>query len=429
MMMTMESNKRSKKSIVGFDENAMRLLFNLMHLVVKDYEKVLEENDESENAFSGTSDDILQLFQAMDVDGDGNISWWEWKQILEAAVIMIGLIKARNHGYTFNSAIDLLDPLVITAESACAILKFQKGSIIRPTEDRNETHVLGEKSSSDDFLLSSTPSKTSFRLQEKINSLRVKNNKLQQKLDEALFASQFVANTSQILNGRDDILKETEEQTKQVQLLFEAERKRRIALEYEMNARENVNISSPYNQNMYAVSKMNRKQSHEELLDEINKQQKEIEDLRIKKNMQNSAATKLQRNFIKHHNNKITNEVASLNEKLENDISLLEMEKYKMQCIMRTQRVYRAHAARKRIQKIKNARRIICAAILRRKDKKKHMADVIVQQLTAVNKIQSIWDKHRKSKQKALSAKENKSASLIQSLYKSKYVLSHNLIM
>jgi Ca2+-binding EF-hand superfamily protein len=397
VIQSINSSRKQKKTIVGLDENASNLLVGVMTLVL----------GHDSNEFS--EDNIMQLFRTMDLDGDGNVSWWEWKQILEAAVVMVQLPNAS------SARFNLLDPLIISIEAAHSFMKSQTTSITINSSDN--FHVVREDNKvliTSEEHLSETPSKTNFRLHEKINTLRMKNNKLQQKLDEALFASQFVASLVSA-EGKDDIMRQTEEQSKQAQLLFEAERKRRIELEYEINNRDyNTGLSEAQSQ-----QSLNRKISQEKLLLDIERQQQELEELRSNNKLRNNAASKLQRQLAKYHDKRVEKEVMTKAEKIAYDKEKIETHKKMIRAAITIQRNYRGHRDRNRRRKIIKAIDIICRALLRRKDQKCHLADVIIQKLTAANKIQTVWEKHHKNKlqkEKLLAKKENNAASLIQSM-------------
>ena len=61
---------------------------------------------------------VAKLFSRLDLDGDGELSWWEWKQLLG--------ISLRGRNVDSNLFIDPLDPLVMALEAANAALASLK---------------------------------------------------------------------------------------------------------------------------------------------------------------------------------------------------------------------------------------------------------------------------------------------------------------
>jgi hypothetical protein len=89
-------------SLVGLDNNAVSSLLNLMN--------VLDGDDINNSPNVKISVEQFQVyleefFARLDVQQDGNISWWEWRQVLYSAALIRSNILVK--------FIDHLDPLVI----------------------------------------------------------------------------------------------------------------------------------------------------------------------------------------------------------------------------------------------------------------------------------------------------------------------------
>ena len=96
--------KKGKQTIVGLDENAIKSLMELINVLDGDDtnndENTLEVSDDQ---FKGY---LEEFFMKLDLDGDGTVSWWEWRQVLQAAYLIRNGISVK--------FMDHLDPLIVS---------------------------------------------------------------------------------------------------------------------------------------------------------------------------------------------------------------------------------------------------------------------------------------------------------------------------
>lgn len=96
--------KKGKTSSVGLDENAIRALIALMNVLDGDDtnndENILEVSNDQFKAY------LEEFFTRLDLDGDGTVSWWEWRQVLYAASLIRNKIAVK--------FMDHLDPLIVS---------------------------------------------------------------------------------------------------------------------------------------------------------------------------------------------------------------------------------------------------------------------------------------------------------------------------
>jgi hypothetical protein len=190
----------SGEEVIGLDDSIQYLLIQLMKIVngkpqgrIRSDGRSSPDGDQSPGTGAGegegveiTKSDIIQLFQLMDLDGDGNISWWEWRQVLENTSIVTILQQFQNlqanaasptAGPTAvsNGMIDLLDPLLITLEAAHGYLISQNGGVLisKPKKYSPESNFLNGHQE---------PCDEKARLQSEVNELKQKTKSLQQRL-------------------------------------------------------------------------------------------------------------------------------------------------------------------------------------------------------------------------------------------------------
>ena len=206
----------NKGSIVGFDTGAIRLLLTLMEIV----------NGPPADEDSAYSEErIRQLFRAMDLDGDGQVSWWEWRQVLDgtATVLAVGEPEADDPPRYMDS----LDPLVVSLAAAHAALMAENGGIVQPKPR------LGLD---DDDLnaMDTSPSMRDKRHRERMARLKSKNSRLQQKLDNILSSSQQAASPVPAHHSETHPPK-YDEVNDEMRRMLEAEKHRRAELEAEVD--------------------------------------------------------------------------------------------------------------------------------------------------------------------------------------------------
>ena len=95
--------KKGKDSTVGLDENAIKSMLELINVLDGD------DDNGDENILEVSADQfrgyLEEFFAKLDLDGDGTISWWEWRQVLYAASLIRSDIVVK--------FMDHLDPLII----------------------------------------------------------------------------------------------------------------------------------------------------------------------------------------------------------------------------------------------------------------------------------------------------------------------------
>lgn len=174
-------------------ENAVDLLFHLANVSEAEMNAVDEQS---------LNDLVRKIFAQLDVDGDGLVSWWEWKCVLCASIL--GHNSASKFMYH-------LDALVIGAQAANDALKTL--FLTLPAEDNYDSKAGAQHSmlpyiklkmkhsdnlsepvifEEDDGLLTPElqPSKTVSRLHSMVKSLRLTNSILAKRFERALSTAQ-----------------------------------------------------------------------------------------------------------------------------------------------------------------------------------------------------------------------------------------------
>ncbi len=110
------------ETTIGFG-NASRLLMSLASGGHKGNGSLTDlQNCDAEQDNLGSYDIVKDLFNRLDVDGDGAISWWEWKSVLTASL-------SNREGNNPSKFIDPIDPLLISAFAASEALAVTNCSI------------------------------------------------------------------------------------------------------------------------------------------------------------------------------------------------------------------------------------------------------------------------------------------------------------
>ena len=117
---------------------------------------------------SSNNESIKKIFDALDLNGDGQISWWEWKNVLSSAIA------------SDSSFIDTMDPLLLQIKAAAdALLYFKK----HDNADDERLQLLQATQTIND---SGSNSKLLSNLQSTVRSLRETNNILSLRYENAL---------------------------------------------------------------------------------------------------------------------------------------------------------------------------------------------------------------------------------------------------
>jgi uncharacterized protein YejL (UPF0352 family) len=153
---------------------------------------------------------VRRIFSQLDVDGDGLVSWWEWKSVLTAAIL--GHNRTSTHMYH-------LDALVIGMQAAhdairsLSLNQSLQGMVSNYQGDAGDAttrsmlpyirmKVQGYDPSSleaivvpddDEVSVGSAPSKTVTRLHSMVKSLRLTNSVLAKRFEKALSVAQNLA--------------------------------------------------------------------------------------------------------------------------------------------------------------------------------------------------------------------------------------------
>eukprot|EP01038_Epipyxis_sp_PR26KG_P004899 gene4899-6860_t len=189
--------KKSKPTLIGL-ENSVELLFKLAGI----------SSDANINQ-TDVQNIVCNLFRELDVDGDGTISWWEWKTVLTATLL------GKNPDCVHYDPMDVLVVSVSAASSALVTLrqlfpnfdfndKSKKLKFIDNNEYVNQDNAgaiideVGVKFPSSELNLSSeenmeTSSGTVGRLHSMVKSLRMTNNILARRFEKALKAAQVLS--------------------------------------------------------------------------------------------------------------------------------------------------------------------------------------------------------------------------------------------
>ena len=133
---------------------------------------------------------VAVVFGRLDVGGEGDISWWEWKRVLSASLL------GWNKQFQYCNPTDVLCVGVLAAydamrcsgaPTAVLSLPFVRVSI----KQDGDSEAMDAAAQALDDLPSDLPlAKAVPRLQNMVKSLRVSNNTLQKRLEKAILESQ-----------------------------------------------------------------------------------------------------------------------------------------------------------------------------------------------------------------------------------------------
>ena len=133
---------------------------------------------------------VAVVFGRLDVGGEGDISWWEWKRVLSASLL------GWNKQFHYCNPTDVLCVGVLAAydamrcsgaPTAVLSLPFVRVSI----KQDGDSEAMDAAAQAFDDLPSDLPlAKAVPRLQNMVKSLRVSNNTLQKRLEKAILESQ-----------------------------------------------------------------------------------------------------------------------------------------------------------------------------------------------------------------------------------------------
>jgi hypothetical protein len=181
-----------KSGTIGLDQDARILLLHLS-------DKSLRGNEFLDDK---TLHKIVQdIFEQTDVDGNGTISWWEWKTVLVAS------IKGKDVNSKFINPLDILCVGIQAASNALLTLNpiINENHIISTLPYLSDTqlrvpYILDALDNASYISGQQSQSKSVSKLHSLVKSLRLTNNILSKRLESAL-------STAQILNidiGNDD---------------------------------------------------------------------------------------------------------------------------------------------------------------------------------------------------------------------------------
>lgn len=270
---------------------------------------------------------VREVFNRLDVDGDGSVSWWEWKVILTSSTLPSG----RNNSLT--KFIDPMDPLVIGIQAAHEALKVHvpsrgdnaMGKTVIPYVRLNKSSLadlsseLLEEATDLTNLDTLPPAKAVPRLQNMVKSLRTNNNVLMQRLEKALAASQALlkstdqpqapgasneqeGNTASIETYKSEAeiakrrLRDSESQFQLTRESYEAERFRVHQLEAELARLKSISAATNEGRSEKDVSK---KQISAVLQDEIHKHAAKLTDIQAQRKKRMHATVLLAMFFKK----------------------------------------------------------------------------------------------------------------------------------
>ena len=174
-----------KSGTIGLDQDARILLLHLS-------DKSLRGNEFLDDK---TLHKIVQdIFEQTDVDGNGTISWWEWKTVLVAS------IKGKDINSKFINPLDILCVGIQAASNALLTLNpnINENHIISTLPYLSDTqlrvpYILDALDNASYISGQQSQSKSVSKLHSLVKSLRLTNNILSKRLESAL-------STAQILN-------------------------------------------------------------------------------------------------------------------------------------------------------------------------------------------------------------------------------------
>lgn len=177
-------------------ENAVELLFNLANVSEAEMNAVDEQS---------LNDLVRKIFTQLDVDGDGLVSWWEWKCVLCASIL--GHNSASKFMYHMDALVigaqaanDALKTLALTLPGEDNFANNKSGAqhsmlpyikLKMKTMDHLSEPVIYEEVDGQLFSSEAQPaSKTVSRLHSMVKSLRLTNSILAKRFERALSTAQ-----------------------------------------------------------------------------------------------------------------------------------------------------------------------------------------------------------------------------------------------
>ena len=134
------------------------------------------------------SDAVRHIFGRLDVDGDGSISWWEWRRVLMTS------LRGRSVASVYCNPKDALCIGLSAAADAVRIASAPTAAIslpfVRVNIKQDAAQSEAEAQALDDLPPDLPLAKAVPRLQNMVRSLRLSNNTLQKRLERAIIESQ-----------------------------------------------------------------------------------------------------------------------------------------------------------------------------------------------------------------------------------------------
>ena len=374
--------KKKQKEVVGLDDGAIALLVGLMGLV----NGARENGDVDYNR-----EEIIKLFQVMDLDGDGNVSWWEWRQVLEGgfAVMLMNSNQCQHNQLMMDNNdvkhIYPLDPLLVTLEAVHSSLMVKHCGIIRTKKDLPVAKP---------YKLNDAQLSSSDQLKLKIAKLKARNSRLQMKLEAARDSSHDVdVNESDHGDKNGFRSLRAEEQARQARELLEIERKRRTELEVEL---EKMYHTSNEMTRSRSILNSSNQRSLQQLHAESDRLRQDMVIAHMSRRRQDKSALILQKFFFKLHKKYLEKKEKEERNRLITGMERLVLRKRhkhqqasKIEKIVKIQTLYRQYIARKRMKIIRwAAGKIHEAHILRKMRKAAGKEKEKLQQQLAVKRME-----------------------------------------
>ena len=375
------SERSGSSAVVGLDHNIVRVLMQLMNIL---------DGDDSNNELDPTavSDAVFRqnlevFFSKLDLDGDGIISWWEWKQVLHAA----SLIRCRVR----TKYLDHLDPLIVgflAANASMEALRISDPSgfarSAMGTLKSSRIVAWGDQEKGDiDSLLAQLPPESRGRLADSIAALRKSKDS---HLNSAL---QHGKSLDEEANARIRVAREEANNAKRE---LDDERHKRSLLESEIGKIKETNSAMSKSRAEVEAENQRVKEQLKRKADE----NKELVALahwnRIKKL---KAANKIRRFMVEG--------VARLRKrKLAEGEAYMNQMKHRRRSAVVIQRRVRGNQGRRRVAVLWHSISVLQRALRNRKDRingRKSFARLVSEMNRAANKLQSAL-RNRMSRQK-----------------------------
>lgn len=368
--------RNNPSSLVGLNDKSVAALMQLVNVLDSD-ESNNYSDDYNDLPTSIFEEHLNAFFEKLDLDGDGLVTWWEWKEMLHAASLVRSNIRTKY--------LDHLDPLIVgyrAAHSAMEALRLSDSSLFSQSAGSrlksNRVIAWGDQEANDlESILAQLPPESRGRLAESIAALRKnKSHQGDTQMDEET--------KTRIRVARDEVDFAKRE--------LGEEKNKSYSLEYEINKIRDSNNAL--------------KKSREDL---------DIENLRAKALLIQQADANKERVAAAHWNrikkgkaaDKIRRLIIKGIERLRRR-KLTEGEAYKNQMVRRLRAAVKIQSTVRRIRGHRRAKRrkhsitVICRAFKNWKDKKlgrQSLASLVLQMNKAANKLQNLM-RTRMGKQK-----------------------------